>query len=324
VGQSARVSDAEIIAGIKAGLAMTQIAGDNSHSRARVKRLAKQNGLCLAPSKTRPTVEELQADQALKHFFRSEGRKHFEIDNGVILVGSDAHYWPGLVSTAHRGFLSFCRNLRPRAVILNGDGFDGASISRYPRIGWDKRPTVKQELDSCKDRMGEIEEAAGTKNLFWPLGNHDARFETFLAQNASEYEAVQGFRLKDHFPMWRACWALWVNQSVVIKHRYKGGTHAGHNNTLWAGKTMVTGHDHHLGVTPFTDYNGTRWGVRTGTLAHPHGPQFEDYTEDAPKNHISGFSVLTLHNGKLLWPEIVRVIDEDAGTIDFRGTVGTV
>ena len=106
---------------------------------------------------------------------------------------------------------------------------------------------------------------------------------------------------------------------MVIKHRYKGGIHATHNNTLWAGKTVVTGHLHSLKVTPFSDYNGIRWGVDTGTLADPYGPQFENYTEQNPANWRSGFVVLTFKDGTLLDPEIVRVVGERK--VSFRGEV---
>lgn len=315
-------SDDEIADRIKEGLQISAIMPTvGGRQTRRIKRIAKERGLEIARQpKTRRSAEELRADEALRQYFQSEGRKHFKVQDGIVLVGSDAHYWPGLVSPAHRAFLAFCKHLKPAAVVLNGDGFDGASISRWPRIGWDKKPTVKQELDACVERMGEIEDAAGTKNLFWPLGNHDARFETFLASHASEYEHVDGFRLKDHFPLWRACWALRVNDDVVIKHRFKGGLHATHNNALWSGKTMVTGHLHSLKVTPMTDYNGTRWGVDTGTLADPNGTQFEDYTEDGPKNHRSGFAVLTFHKGRILWPEVVFV---DGERVEWRGTAAT-
>ena len=86
---------------------------------------------------------------------------------------------------------------------------------------------------------------------------------------------------------------------------------------MWSGKTIITGHLHSLKVTPFDDYNGTRWGVDTGTLADPKGPQFQDYLEANPVNWRSGFIVLTFQDGKLLWPEVARVVDET--TIDFRG-----
>jgi len=244
-------------------------------------------------------------------------RKHFELENGTVLIFSDAHFWPGVRSTAFRGLLRLIRELKPKAVINNGDAFDGASISRFPRIGWDSKPSVIEELRACRDRLEEIENAAGKAKLFWPLGNHDARFETRLAQNAPEFEGIKGFHLKDHFPSWAPCWSVWINQDVVVKHRYKGGIHATHNNTVNSGRTIVTGHLHSLKVTPFDDYNGTRWGVDTGTLAETAGPQFVDYLEDNPTNWRAGFIALTFKDGNLLWPEVCRVVAHNV--VDFRG-----
>lgn len=239
------------------------------------------------------------------------------VSDGVVIVFSDAHFWPGVRTTAFRGLLHMIHELKPVAVICNGDAFDGASISRHARIGWDSKPTVIEELKTCQQRLGEIEEAAKGARLIWPLGNHCARFETFLAANAPQYENVPGFTLKDHFPAWAPCWAARINESVVVKHRYKGGVHATHNNTVNAGTSIVTGHLHSLKVTPFDDYKGTRWGVDTGTLAEADGPQFVDYLEASPTNWRSGFAVLTFNKGKMLWPELVHARPD--GLLDFRG-----
>jgi hypothetical protein len=259
-----------------------------------------------------------QENQDVIQKIKRHPRLQTEIKNGVALVGSDCHYFPGEPSAAHRAFVKFSRERRPSVVVLNGDVFDGASVSRWERIGWDSRPTVKQEIDACTERVTEIEDAAKGAEKFWPLGNHDARFETYLAKHAPQYEGVEGFCLKDWFPKWRPCWSVFINDTVV-KHRFKGGIHATHNNTVWAGKSIVTGHLHSLKVTPFSDYTGTRFGVDTGTMADPDGPQFVDYTEDNPKNWRSGFAVLTYWNGKLLWPEFVHVISENQ--VEFRGKV---
>lgn len=248
---------------------------------------------------------------------RPQGRIDIDISDGIVMVASDAHYFPGIVSTAHRAFVKLIGELKPRAVVMNGDVFDGAGISRFPRIGWDKKPGVMDELKAVKARLDEIEAAAGNAFKCWPLGNHDARFETFLAANAPAYEGVQGFSLKDHFPLWRPCWALWINGHTVIKHRWKGGIHATRNNTLNAGTNIVTGHLHSLKVAPLSDYNGTRFGVDTGTLADPYGEQFADYTEISPVDWRSGFACLTFWKGRLLWPELVHVLDE--GVVEFRG-----
>lgn len=248
-------------------------------------------------------------------------RVPLEIYDGAVLVGSDAHYWPGDPTTAHRAFCYFIEELKPKAVIMNGDVLDGASISRHPPIGWEKKPTVKEELEAVEDRLHEIALAVaenGKGDLFWTVGNHCSRFETYLASRAPAMEGVPGFSLSDRFPTWKMAMSVWINADVVVKHRFKGGVHATHNNTLTAGLSMVTGHLHSLKVTPFSDYTGTRYGVDTGTLSEIYGAHAA-YAEDAPLNHRSGFAVLTFHKGQLLWPELVRVMDEN--TVEFRGKV---
>jgi hypothetical protein len=206
-------------------------------------------------------------------------------------------------------------------VICNGDAFDGASISRHDASD-QPQTSVIQELKACQAMLGEIEETAKAERhnvkLIFTYGNHDARFATRLANNAPQFKDVKGFKLPDHIPDWDFCWACWPTDEVIVKHRYKGGIHATHNNTVTAGVSIVTGHLHSLKVTPFSDYNGNRYGVDTGTLAETDGPQFT-YGELNPSNHRSGFAVLTFFNGKLLWPELVHKFDE--GQVEFRGDV---
>lgn len=248
-------------------------------------------------------------------------RLQIEVKDGPVIVFSDAHFWPELRTTAFKGLLKCIRDMKPRVVICNGDAFDGAQASRFPRIGWDSTPTIVDELTACKDRLGEIAKAANGAKLIWPLGNHDARYATRLAAMVPEFQNVKGFQLKDHFPEWEPCWSVWVNGKVAIKHRVRNGIHATHLNTVNTGLSIVTGHLHSLKVTPFSDWHDhCRWGVDTGTLADPNGPQFVDYTEDGGQlNHRSGFAVLTFHKGELLWPELVYARAENE--VEFRGKV---
>lgn len=244
-----------------------------------------------------------------------------EVKNGVVLVGGDGHYWPGKASTAHRAFVKFCRDMQPAAVIMNGDAFDGATISRHPSIGWETRPSVIEELEAVQERLEEISQAAPRRRpLIWTLGNHDMRFETRLATVAPEFARVHGFHLKDHFPAFTPGWACWINGKVVVKHRINGGAHATYNNVKKAGMSVVTNHLHALKVTPVSDYRDRPlFGVDCGTLADPNGPQFVHYSEDNPKDHRSGFAVLTFRKGELLWPELVHVYSEN--TVEFRGNL---
>jgi hypothetical protein len=243
------------------------------------------------------------------------------IEDGVVLVFSDAHFIPNQRSTAFKGLLWAIQEFKPKAVICNGDAFDGASISRHDASD-QPQTSVIQELKACQAMLGEIEETAKAERhnvkLIFTYGNHDARFATRLANNAPQFKDVQGFKLPDHIPDWEFCWACWPTDEVIVKHRYKGGIHATHNNTVTAGVSIVTGHLHSLKVTPFSDYNGNRYGVDTGTLAETDGPQFT-YGELNPSNHRSGFAVLTFFNGQLLWPELVHKFDENM--VEFRGEV---
>lgn len=238
-----------------------------------------------------------------------------EMDSGVIVVGSDAHYWPGVISTAHKAFIQVIKDIKPDLIVMNGDLFDGASISRFPKSDWSRPPSVKEELEAVSDRLFEIKQAAANAKTWWCLGNHDMRFDTKLANMVPEFAGVQGFTLGDHFPGWQISISLFVNQSLMIKHRFRNGTHATWNNTLYSGVSMCTGHLHRLQATIINDYGGARWGIDCGTLAETHGDHMH-YGEDNPMNHCSGFAVLTIEDGILLHPEFCFVVNEKAY---FRG-----
>lgn len=255
------------------------------------------------------------------HNFPAQHKQRIDIriKDGVALVGSDEHIWPGPPSLMHRAFLWACREFEPKAVIKNGDVIDASTISRHPPINWESRPTVQQEIETAQERQHEVEMAAPRDcEKIWNLGNHDSRYETRLATVAPEFAKVHGMHLKDHFPHWRPAWSTWINNDVVVKHRFKGGIHAPHNNTMWSGKTMITGHLHSAKVIPFDDYNGTRYGVDTGCMADTDSPAFV-YTEDNPKNWRSAFCVLTFIDGVLLQPELVLGFGPDS--IQFRGKI---
>lgn len=239
-----------------------------------------------------------------------------DITDGTVVVSSDHHYWPDQVTTAHLALLNVCKALKPRAKILNGDIFDGVSVSRHPPFGWARRPSVREELEACQERIAEIEAVLpkGCQKL-WSVGNHDLRFERVLAQNSPQYEGLPGWRLEDHFHGWTFAWSHLINRStdhpVMVKHKNAGGVHAGYNNTMKGGLSIVTGHTHILEVKPYGDYRGRRYGVQTGTITALDGPQTE-YQENGPPNACPGFAVLTFKNGELLPPELCEVRDDKA------------
>lgn len=270
------------------------------------------------PTRSSPEYESKIPEHNRDDRWTFPRERQVSLDTGSIVVVSDCHYWPGNASVAHKAALAVIGIVNPRVMVLNGDVFDGGSIGRHDPFGWSDRPSVKQELEACQERLDEFVQALpkGCERL-WNIGNHDMRFERNLVVRVPDYANMFGMRLADHFPEWEMQWSALVNNEVMIKHRFAGGVHAAYNNTMKGGLSMVTGHTHLLEVKPWGDYRGRRWGVQTGTLADHHGPQLE-YTENSPSAACSGFAVLTFRDGRLLPPELCEVIDDKAY---FRGEV---
>lgn len=261
----------------------------------------------------------------LQPFVRfSPQRLGLNVENGIVLVFGDAHYWPGEASTAHRALVAAIKKLRPRAVINNGDALDGCRISRHPRSGWMHTPSLKQEIDATKERLGEIEEACvGYSHLIWNFGNHDQRFANYLAAHASEFEGLPGTTLEEHFRLWRFAESTDINPDcidgrTVVMHNWKGGIHATYNNAKDSGVHFVTAHLHKQECKPHTNMWGTRYGIDPGCLAEVDGPHAY-YTGNRPTGWRSGFAVLTYREGRLLHPEFVTVVEP--GRVSFRGVV---
>lgn len=227
---------------------------------------------------------------------------------GRMVVFSDCHWWPGLSDTlAYRALLEVIREIKPKLVVANGDILDGAKISRFPPLGWENRPRMSDELEEVKTRMAEIRHAYRGAQHIRTVGNHDTRFDRWLAVNAGEFEGIAGFRLADHLPEWQECMSVFINGHTVVKHRIGNGQHTAYMNTLKAGTSVFTGHTHRLLVTPWGDYNGRRYGCEGGTLAMPSGAQFA-YAEDNPTSACSGFATALFDKGgELFHPTLCEV-----------------
>jgi hypothetical protein len=214
-----------------------------------------------------------------------------------------------------KSFLWACETLKPDVTVMLGDVLDGATVSRFGRDDWGRRPSLAEELAACRVWLDAIRAAAPDAERIWVRGNHDQRLEKIIANKMPELEGVRMTRLADHFPDWVHCWRVEL-PGTELKHRWHAGADSARKNALKSGLNYFCGHDHALQVTRVTDRNGTRWGGSTGTLADVDGPQFA-YSEHAPKDHCSGWILLTFENGRLLPPEMGVVTGPSE--FSFRG-----
>lgn len=252
--------------------------------------------------------------------------------NGHVLVFSDAHLWPGDNSPAYRALLLLIKKLSPtlKAIICNGDLFDGANISRFGRSGvFENTPHMVDELEYAQAIMSEIEKTAPKHcNLIFTAGNHDIRFTKSIAQSLPEFCSLGGFQFQDYFKKWSWCWSCVINPDTIgetwIKHRWhQGALTAAQNNVIkGCGVHFVTAHTHALEVKPYVAANGKRYyGVQTGTLS-PIGNETMkfSYGEDSPTQSTQGFALLTYEKNtcRLLPPELIETIE---GDVYFRGGI---
>jgi hypothetical protein len=262
-----------------------------------------------------------------KNVTQFPGRLPLEIKNGTALIGSDFHIWPGEASTCLRAFKKFVADIKPTAVILNGDVMDFPRISRHPQ-NWESAPDPIEEIEAAQDHLNDIEQACkrGAHKL-WTLGNHDARFELMIASQAPQYRGIKGVHLSDHFATWQKAMSCFINEGIeggatMVKHRWKGGMNATRANALNSGVSMITGHLHSQNVRPLSDYRRhDRYGVDTGCVADKEHRAFS-YTEDAALDWRSGFALLTYRDGILMPPELITKMD--AKTVWFRGALHRV
>jgi hypothetical protein len=253
------------------------------------------------------------------------GRMPLEIKNGEVLIGSDFHIWPGPASTCLRAFKKFVADIKPAAVILNGDVMDFPRISRHPQ-NWESAPDPQEEIEATQDHLNDIVQACSKRtHKLWTLGNHDARWEATFANAVPQMRGVRGVHLADHFSsVWRKAMSCFINEgteggATMVKHRWKSGQGATRANALNAGVSMVTGHLHSQNVRPLSDYRAfDRYGVDTGCVADKEHRAFS-YTEDAALDWRSGFALLTYKDGRLLFPELITKWDEK--TVQFRGNL---
>lgn len=283
-----------------------------SHRMAAMRRARIEEALGIELPRGRPEIWKAQNHRR---------RIDVSVDDATLLIGSDLHAWPEEYGAAMAGFVDLNRRLKPEFVILNGDGFDGAKISRHSRIGWDQRPSVKEELDALSDYMDQVRKANPSAKYFYTYGNHSMRFETYLASNAPEVEGLKGTTLAEYLPGWELCMSLLFNKNLLVKHRHKSGIHNAWNNVRDAGIHIITGHTHRQVSRPWSNFGGTWYGVDLGMLARVEGPQF-DYMEHANgglSDWRSGFGLFTLKAANLMPPELATVLDEERGEVYFRG-----
>lgn len=199
---------------------------------------------------------------------------------------------------AWRLVLQVVRHLQPDEVIQLGDLTDQACTGR-----WAKDPrkvaTFRQEVVGTNQLLDELDAAAPDARKTLTLGNHDARLELFLVDQAPYLLDLPGFSLGE---------LLRLEERGYEVCPYKKGVHRGglflthdvgrcgkraHEQAVEdLGHSYAGGHTHNLAIT----YRGTifgecRVGASLGWLGDVRHIGYK-HSEKAKRDYQLGFGVL--------------------------------
>jgi len=116
------------------------------------------------------------------------------IDAYPIIAGGDVHI-PYHDQDALEIFLERAYSTGANTLLMAGDWLDMYQVSR-----WNKDPnlrSVKEELDIFNSVLDMIQRELPDTKLIFKIGNHEARFDNYLMQNAPDLYGLEQIRLKN-------------------------------------------------------------------------------------------------------------------------------
>ena len=214
--------------------------------------------------------------------------------------------------------LRFIREQRPGRVHILGDAIDAQSISRY-----DKDPArtanLQDELDSVRDWLTELRDAAPKAQIIYSEGNHEFRLKKYLRSEAKGLAGLRSLALEEllDFKRLRLHWQPQDRPYRIGHLLFTHGQYVSRWSAMSAkrhyeqyGCCVIHGHSHRLGAFYHTDVTGTigAWEVGCLSTLNP------DYVT-AP-DWQNGFAVVNHSNNGCFSVELVAIIQNQFW---FRG-----
>jgi len=181
----------------------------------------------------------------------------------LAIIGGDVHF-PNHDPRAVDLFLRFIQRLKPDEVIVNGDGLDCYTISRWLQPG-SIGPGMRAEVDLGQEFAQNIRQAAPKARCRWLEGNHEFRLRQFLNNEAAAVKDLDhGLTIPDQlefdelgFEYVETPGSKWFSTYVeLFPDLLVGHFNKTSINSAYAvkglveryGTSIITGHGHCMGV----------------------------------------------------------------------------
>lgn len=254
---------------------------------------AKNTGLYNPVRRSENPYNLPQSDETIYEPYIITGRR--------ILVLSDIHIPYHSVSALTAAF-DWAKDKQVDTILLNGDTIDAHKLSKY--VTDPKKRDFAGELETFREFFTVLTDTFPKAKVIFKIGNHEERYNAFLAQKAGELSGVHEFSLENIIRA-RAQGIDFVTDKRIMKagdlniihgHEFTGGSFSPVNIArglfLKAKVSAMQGHNHQTSEHTETDMNGritTTWSVGCLSELHPmymplnkwnHGFAFVEVQDD--------------------------------------------
>ena len=194
--------------------------------------------------------------------------KHREIKS---IVFGDVHI-PFQDNRALTLLLKFIKLYQPDNIFINGDLLDCWAISKFTKPV-NLEVHLSDEIADTKDFLKKLRRMSPKSKIIYIFGNHEYRFEKYLADNADMFKNLQGMTLEEQL----CCDELKIRcinnhlrenhyrfGHILIGHFNKVCVNAGytaHNLLQAKGMSLIQGHTHRGAMVYKRTYRDTMVGV---------------------------------------------------------------
>lgn len=164
----------------------------------------------------------------------------------------DVHF-PFQNATAWRLMLQVAQDFKPQEIVILGDFFDCYSVSRYDKNPKKMYLDLQEELAVGVTAIGRLYDLLKPKKLYFLEGNHEARVNTYLKNNAplmlgSASEPRELFGLPSSAIYIPYGLGGWINfDGLYAMHGYITGKNTPAKSLDRYGRSVIYGHTHCLG-----------------------------------------------------------------------------
>jgi len=116
----------------------------------------------------------------------------FIINDKKMLTFMDVHI-PYHVVEALELMFDFAHDKEIDSILINGDLIDFYGVSRWNKTP--DKPKVKEEIEMAKEFFAVLRDLYPTIPIYYKLGNHEDRWDAYLAQKAPEIFGIEAFSL---------------------------------------------------------------------------------------------------------------------------------